>query len=124
MFTRLHKAEIKVNAGKSCFGAHKFEYLGYYVTCDIVMPIPKKVEAIQALSVPKTCKILRQFIGMINFYGDMWQKSSELLSPSTNLTPKNVKYKWKDERQKCFDAIKCVIEREILLAYPDLNDLF
>ena len=121
MLTSIQKAGLKVNAGKSCFGAHKFEYLGYYFTCDIVMPIPKKVETIQALSVPKTCKILRQFIGMINFYGDMWQKSSELLSPSTNLTPKNVKYKWKDEHQKCFDAIKCVIEREILLPDPDLN---
>ena len=35
------------------------------------MPIPKKVEAIQALAVPKTHKQLRQFIGMINFYHDM-----------------------------------------------------
>ena len=39
MFTRLQKAGIKVNAIKSCFGAHKFDYLGYYVTCDGVMPM-------------------------------------------------------------------------------------
>ena len=54
------------------------------------MPIPKKVEAIQALAVPKTRKQLRQFIGMINFYCDMWQKRSELLAPLTELTSKNV----------------------------------
>ena len=53
MFTRLQKAGIKVNASKSCFGAHKAEYLGYHFTCDGVMPIPKKVESIQALTVPK-----------------------------------------------------------------------
>ena len=53
MFTRLQKAGIKVNAIKSCFGAHKFYYLGYHVTCDRVMPIPKKVEAMQALTVSK-----------------------------------------------------------------------
>ena len=34
MFTRLQKAGLKVNARKSCFGAHKFEYLGYHVTRD------------------------------------------------------------------------------------------
>ena len=45
MFTRLQKAGLKVNARKSCFGAHKFYYLGYHVTCEGVMPIPKKVEA-------------------------------------------------------------------------------
>ena len=56
IFTRLQKAGIKVNARKSCFGAHKFDYLGYHVTRDGVMLIPKKVEAIQAIAVPKTCK--------------------------------------------------------------------
>ena len=34
IFTRLKKAEIKVNARKSCFGAHKSDYLGYHVTHD------------------------------------------------------------------------------------------
>ena len=67
MFTRLQKVGIKVNTIKSCFGAHKFNYLGYHVTRDGVMLIPKKVEAIQALTVPKNRKQLRQSIGMINF---------------------------------------------------------
>ena len=71
MFARLQKSGIKVNAGKSCFSAHEFEYLGYYVTRDSFMTIPKKFKAIQAPAVPKTCKQLRQFIGMINFYRDM-----------------------------------------------------
>ena len=114
MFTRLQKAGLKVNASKSCFGAHKIDYLGYHVTCDGVMPIPKKVEAIQALAVSKTLKQLRQFIGMVNFYCDMWQKRSELLAPLTALTSKNSKYEWKDEHQKCFEAIKRVIGREVL----------
>ena len=71
MFTRLQKAGLKVNASKSCCGAHKFDYLGYHVTCDGVMPLQKKVEAIQYLSVPKPCIQLSQFIGMINFYNEM-----------------------------------------------------
>ena len=88
------------------------------------MPIPKKLEAIQSLAVPKTCKQLRQFIGMIKFYRDMWQKRSEILAPLTALTSKNVKYDWKDKQQKCFDAIKCVIGQEVLLDYPDFNAPF
>ena len=92
MFTCLQKAGIKVNASKSCFGPHKFDYFGYHFTRDWVMPIPKKVEAIQALEVPKNCKQLRQFIGMIIFYRDMCQKRSEILAPLAALTSKNVKY--------------------------------
>ena len=90
IFTRLQKSGLKVNVRKSCFGAHKFDYLGYHVTCDGVMPIPKKVEVIQALAVPKTRKQLHQLIGMINLYRDMWQNRSELLAPLTALTSKNV----------------------------------
>ena len=88
------------------------------------MPIPQKVEAIQALAVPKTRKQLRQFIGMINLYRDMWQKRSELLAPLTALTSKNVKYDWKNEHQRCFEDIKRVIGREVLLGYPDFNAPF
>ena len=124
MFTRFQKAGLKVNASKSCFDANKFDYLGYHCTRDGVMPIPKKVEAIQSLEVPKTRKQLRQYIGMINFYRDMWQKRSEILALLTVLTSKNVIYDWKDEHQKCFDAIKRVIGRELLFAYPDFNAPF
>ena len=61
---------------------------------------------------------------MINFYRDMWQKRSELLAPLSALTSKNVKYECKDKHQKCFDAIKRVIGREVLLTYPEFNDPF
>ena len=54
----------------------------------------------------------------------MWQKRSKLLAPLTVLISKNVKYKQKDEHQKCFDAIKRVIGHELLLAYPDFNAPF
>ena len=90
MFTRLRKAGIKVNARKSCFDAHKFDYLGYHVTRDGVITIPKKSKSIQALAVPKTRKHLRQFIGRIHFYCDMWQNCSELLAPLNALTSKNI----------------------------------
>ena len=43
MFACLQKAGLKVNARKSCFGAHEFEYLGYHVTRDGVLHTPKKV---------------------------------------------------------------------------------
>ena len=61
---------------------------------------------------------------MINFYREMWQKRSEILAPLTALTSKNIKYDWKEKHQNCFDAIKRVIGREVLLAYPDFNATF
>ena len=45
---------------------------------------------------------MRQFIGMINFYRDIWQKQSELIAPLPALTSKNVIYDWKDEHSNYF----------------------
>ena len=52
------------------------------------------------------------------------KRRSDLLAPLIALTSKNVKYDWKDEHQKCFDSIKRVIGREVLLAYLDFNAPF
>ena len=97
MFARLLIAGLNLNSRKSCLGAHKFYYLGYHDIRDGVMPIPNKVEAIQSIAVPKTCKQLRQLISMINIYRDMWQKCSYVISPLTSLSSKNNKYEWKED---------------------------
>ena len=80
---RLQGAGLKVNCKKSFFGRHELEYLGYWITREGVMPIPKKVQAIQDIAPPKTKKQLRRFIGMVNYYHDMWVRRSETLAPLT-----------------------------------------
>ncbi len=106
VFRRLQQAGLKVNAKKSSFGAHELEHLGYNITRTGVQPIAKKVKAIQAIKAPKTLKQLRGFIGMINFYRDMWKNRASLLAPLSALTSKNVPHTWTDEHQKNFDAVK------------------
>ena len=98
-----------MNAKKSNFGAHELEYLGYNITRTGIQPIAKKVQAIQAIKAPKTRKQLRGFIGMINFYRDMWKNRASLLAPLSALTSESVPYVWTDEHQKNFDAMKRVI---------------
>ncbi len=61
------------------------EYLGYILTRGGVKPHPKKVQAILALDPPNNVKELRQFLSMIQYYGDMWAKHSEVLAPLTDL---------------------------------------
>ena len=106
VLTRLQKAGLKVNAKKSFFGRHELEYLGYWITRGGVMPIPKKVQAIQDIATPTTKKQLRRFIGMVNYYRDMWVRRSETLAPLTSLTSKDVKWEWTEVHQQAFDKIK------------------
>jgi hypothetical protein len=63
---------ITTQWGKSFFGVNKLEYLGYAISTEGIFPIPKKLEALKAIQIPKTRRQLRRFIGMINYYRDMW----------------------------------------------------
>ena len=49
------------------------EYLGFKITRQDIMPIPDKVQAIKDITVPTNKKHLRSFIGLINYYRDMWK---------------------------------------------------
>ena len=77
-----------------------------------------------AISTPKSQTELRQFIGMVNYYRDMWQHRSEVLAPLAKLTSKTVKWDWQPQHQKAFDEIKKIISREVLLTYPNFNETF
>ena len=121
---RVSRAGLKVNAKKSFFGRNELEYLGYWITRTGIMPIAKKVEAILRIDPPKNVKQVRRFVGMVNFYRDMWIRRSDVLAPLTKLCSKNAKFEWKEEQQKAFDTMKKILSRETLLAYPDFNKPF
>ena len=85
---KLQDAGLKVNAAKSTFGVHKYEYLGYVLTREGIKPQRKKIEAILAIDPPKDVKSLRGFLGIVQYYRDLWEKRSEMLA-WLNVVPQN-----------------------------------
>ena len=81
VLTRLRDAGLKVNIKKSFFAQEKLEYLGYWITREGIQPVAKKVLAIANIAAPKTKKELRRFIGLVNYYRDMWVRRSHVLAP-------------------------------------------
>ncbi len=73
---------------------------------------------------PNNRKELRRFIGMINFYRDMWRKRAEVLAPLTALCSTKVKFEWTLKHEKAFKEIKQIITKEVMLSYPDFNKPF
>ena len=119
VLTRLKDAKLRVNVNKSHFAMEEVEYLGYILTCEGIKPIPEKVSAILALKEPTSVKELRKFLGMVQYYRDLWEKRSHLLAPLTNLVgecghTKETKRKktkkkpwyWSERHQEAFDEIK------------------
>jgi hypothetical protein len=124
VLTKLLSAGLKVNASKSKIARTELEYLGYYITRGGIKPLNKKVEAINNLATPKTRRELRKFIGLVNYYRDLWPKRSETMGPLCALTSKAVRWKWTEVHQVAFDTMKKIVAREVILSYPDFNEPF
>ena len=103
---KLETAGLKINASKSCLIAHELEYLGFWISQDGTQPLAAKVEALKKMAKPEYRRALCSFIGMINYYRDMWKRQSALLALLIVLTSDNVPWTWDGKHQKAFDAVK------------------
>ncbi len=132
VLTRLQDMGLKVNVQKSKFCATETEYLGYVLTTDDIKPQQKKVQAILAITPPTGVKDLHRFLGMVQYYRDLWVKRSNMLAPLTSLEgecshtkvtralkTRKVPWHWDAVHQNAFDDVKAVIAKDVALAYPD-----
>ncbi len=90
------------------------------------------MQTILALSLPNNVKKLRHFLGMVQYYRDMWTRCSEMLAPLTDLVgecgemkttrinkTKKKPWGWNPIHQQAFDNVKAAIAKETVLAYLD-----
>ncbi len=134
---RLRDAGLKVNAEKSTFCALEIEYLGYILTRDGIKPQSNKLQAILAIQPPTNVKELRHFLGMVQYYRDLWARQSKILAPLTSLVgecgqtkvtrakgAKKAPWHCYEVHQRAFDPEKATITREVVFAYPDFSKVF
>ncbi len=74
---QLCNAGLKVNAAKLTLCALEIEYLGYVLTRDSINPQSNKVQAILAIKPPTGVRQLRHFLGMVQYYRDLWARGSD-----------------------------------------------
>ena len=95
------------------------------------------VQAILSLTPPTGVKDLHRFLGMVQYYRDLWVKHSDMLAPLISLVwerghtkvtkafkMKKVPWHWDEVHQKSFNDVKAIITRDVALAYPEYSKEF
>jgi hypothetical protein len=95
------------------------------------------VQAILAIKPPTGVKQLRHFLGMVQYYRDLWARRSDMLSPLTSLVgecgqtkttkakrTKKVHWHWDEVHQRAFDHVRATVAKDVVLAYPDYSKVF
>jgi hypothetical protein len=84
---------------------------------------PKKIEAMQDWTRPKTVKIKHGFLGLTNYYRKFVQNYGKILAPLTSLL-KNNSFTWNPIDDLAFQALKVAMYTTLVLALPDFTKTF
>ena len=124
VFSALRSANLKVNLAKCHFVSKSIPYLGFLLTPEGLQENPRKIEAIQNVTSPKTRRKLRGFLGMCGYYRKFIKDFAEMAAPLHELTGETVKYEWGPEHEEAFVKLKAAMLEEVHLKLPDFSKPF
>ena len=85
---------------------------------------PKRVSAIETLTLHRNKKQIQAFLGNINFLRRFVPNYAEIVKDITNMLRKDHEVKWTVSSRHAFDQIKKVISESPTLASPDYTKPF
>ncbi|MDI6015458.1 reverse transcriptase domain-containing protein [Escherichia coli] len=113
---KLREAGLTADINKSDFEVTTTKYLGFIIDAkEGIKMDPEKVKAITEWQAPTTVKGVRGFLGFANFYRRFIKDFSKIASPLTDLTKKDIPFRWTAEAQQAFETLK-----EMFIAEPTL----
>ena len=115
----MEKYNLTINFSKSHFFRKETKFLRFILDTEGIKPDPEKIQGIREFPPPKNIKKLRGFLGLVNFYSKFSSRHASETIPLLKLIKKGVQWKWDDEMQSCFERIKDLFSKTIILYYPD-----
>ena len=136
VFERLKESGLSIKLSKCEFGKKEVEYLGYTVNSQGILPLKKKVAALQDFKPPRTQKELLHFLGALGYFrsslkgikvGGIYHNPAQIMQPlftaATTKLPakKKITDLWEEDKtlMQAFNRCKQMLINAVMLTHPD-----
>ena len=127
---QLKEAGLRLRPEKCLFAQTTIEYLGHKLSSEGVQPNDNRVKAIKEFQRPTSCKEVKSFLGLVNFYRRHIPNLVAITRLLTVLTRKDkstgttVSFVWNDQCETAFQEVKRMLVSAPLLHPPDITKPF
>ena len=113
----LCKADLYAKVEKCKFHSESVEYLGYIFSSSGLTMSNNKVKIIQDWPEPKKVKDIQSFLGFTNFYHQFIFNYLDIVILLTNLTQKDIPWKFDSSRHDTFNSLKKAFTSNLILTH-------
>lgn len=125
IFKVLESKNLKIQIDKCNFMKKETEFLGHILTKDGLKPNPNKIKTIQDLTLPKTERQIKSFLGLTGYYRKFVKDYAKIAQPITKYLKKNTKININDPNYiTAFEKLKSLIISHPVIRYPNFEKPF
>lgn len=124
VFETLRKYNLKINPYKCSFFKKEVIFLGHKCSADGISPGNDKLKSIQEYPRPNDKDSTKRFVAFANFYRKFIKNFAIVAQPLNELTRKSAIFRWSNDHEEAFKAIKSSLTEPTILAYPNFEKQF
>lgn len=115
VFKLLNQYKLYVKAEKCALFLESVEFLGHTISGQGLHVEQGKISAVKDWPEPTNITQVQSFLGLCNYYRKFILRFSEIASPLTYLTRKNVNFEFGDTQRHAFSLLKqCLADAPVL----------
>lgn len=119
VLSRLQSEQLYARRHKCKFFVDRIEFLGHVISPSGIELDDKKLDIVRAWPEPTNVHELRSFLGMANFFRRSIRRFAHIAAPLHSLTSTQAKWRWEEQHQAAFEALKRALTSAPVIVLPD-----